>query len=237
MRAQDIDCLYMALSNIEKKTLLLMANHGPLAGYDLHSKKKDDGSGKYAETVIMSDVYWLNLRKKLLKLKLIKELPKKGRKKPYKLSEDGFDLILRSQHDKIKDDDRFVKNYKEYFPLVLGYWSELKKYNLDEYIKDSLRKIINRIYLDVVRDLILEKRARYSHEDFVKDLSTNIYIPDLFADDYDNDIINKINALSEEVSDINNFIKIRIKEEEIITQQNFNKINQVKKNHKCEHKK
>ena len=224
----------MALSKIEEKTLLLLANYGPLAGYDLHSKKRDDGSGKYSDTVIMSDVHWLDVRKKLSKLKLIRELPQNGRRKPYKLSEDGFDLILRSRLYTIKDFDSFASNYKEYFPLVFGLWEELKKHELDEYVKDTLSGIIERIYVDVFRELRLAKRERYYHDEFIKDISTGIYIPDLYIgdeDDVDEKIVQKINSFSDSAPSVKEFIEERIKEKNIKIKQILVRIRQVKENH------
>ena len=224
----------MSLSEIEARTLIILAEYGPLAGYDLHSKKRGDRSGEYADTVIMSDVHWLAVRKKLLKLKLIKELKKEGRRQPYKLREDGFDLILRSQLAEINDFDNFASNYTEYFPMVFGLWGELKKHELDEYVKKSLAGIIDRIYADVFRELKLKVRERYSHDEFIKDISTRVYVPDLYIDDEDEfcvQILSKLNFFSDSVSIVKEFIEGRISEEESKLNQKLDRIKQVKKNH------
>lgn len=208
----------MALSELEEKTLLLLANYGPLAGYDLHSKKRSDGSGEKAKTNIMSDVYWLEIRKKLDKMKLIRELPKDGRRKPYKLSEDGFDLVIRSHLDDIHDFDNFAKHHEEYFPLVLGHWKELKKSELDGYVKDNLKKSVKNVYFDVVKELMLKKRERYSHGEFIRDLSARIYIPEIFEDCeeiYDGVTIDKIIQFRDKVSEIKKFKEKWIGEEKV----------------------
>jgi len=224
----------VALSEIEFKTLTLLAYCGPLTGYDLHSKKKGDGTGVNASTVIMSDVHWLTVRKKLLKYGLIEELENEGRRKPYRLSEDGFDLILRSRIADIDDFEKFASNYKGYFPLVFGLWEKLKRYELDEYVKDSIVDIIERIYIDIIRELKLETRERYSHEEFVEDISARIYIPDLYVYDvteFNVQILSKINSFSNAIPIVKAFIEKRISEESNKIEQKLDRIKHVKKNH------
>jgi hypothetical protein len=168
------------LTELEEQTLVLMANKGPLTGYDLHSKKRGDGSGEDAETNIMSDPYWIKLHKRLLAMKLIEKYPEKGRRKPYHLSEDGFDLVLRIYLERVTDFDSFAHHYEDYFPLVLGYWEKLKKDGLSDYVEKSLGEMIGEIYLVVTREFILGMRDRYSHKEFVDDLTTRIYLPEIF---------------------------------------------------------
>ena len=177
----------MPLSKIELKTLIILANYGPLSGYDLHSKKSKGGTGA-AETVIMSDVHWLSVRKNLIESNLIVELERMGRRKPYKLSVDGFDLILRTHLSEINDIDTFALNYEEYFPLVFSLWGDLKKHGLDDYVKNGVAEIIQRIYVDLFSEFVLKVRGRYSHDEFIENISARIYLPDLYIggeDDFD----------------------------------------------------
>ena len=170
------------LSAVELETLLLFANRGPLTGYDLHSKLKDDGSGMKASTNIMSDPYWLQVRKKLLDLNFIVEFPEKGRRKPYIVGEDGFDYLIQNHLDSIHDFDVFAKYCCGYFPMVFGYWNELKEFGLDSYIISNLGRVVGEVYLDVLRDFALGRRRKFSHREFVEALYVRLYVPELFTD-------------------------------------------------------
>ena len=170
----------MSLSKIESETLVLLANRGPLSGYDLHSKKKKNGSGEDADTNIMSDVYWLKVKKKLVLYNMIKEYPEKGRRKPYVLAEDGFDYILRLHIDDVYDFDTFSEYCSEYFPLVFGYWEDLKEHGLLDYVVGNLKSMIKVVYVDVVREFELGWRNRFTHIEFIENLYTRIYVPELF---------------------------------------------------------
>ncbi len=200
----------MGLSKIESETLLLLANRGPLSGYDLHSKKKENRSGEDADTNIMSDVYWLKVKKKLVKNKMIKEFPEEGRRKPYMLAEDGFDYILRTHIDEICDFEIFAKYYGEYFPLVFGYWGDLKEHGLDDYVVGNLKSMIKEVYVDVDRELELGWRIRYTHQEFIENLYTRIYVPEIFhfTDDVPEDIpVDEIRKFRKSKFDLMNFIQ------------------------------
>jgi hypothetical protein len=170
----------MNLSKIESETLVLLANRGPLTGYDLHSKKKENRSGEDADTNIMSDVYWLKVKKKLVKCNVIMEYPEKGRRKPYILTEDGFDYILQNHIDDIRDFDTFAEHYRDYFPLVFGNWEDLNEHGLSDYVAENLKTIIKVVYVDVIRELVLGWRTMYTHQEFIEDLFARIYVPELF---------------------------------------------------------
>ncbi len=203
-------CWDMGLSKIESDTLVLLANHGPLSGYDLHSKKKENGSGEKADTNIMSDVYWLKVKKKMENNKLIKEYPEEGRRKPYKLAEDGFDYILQTHFDEIHDFNIFAENYREYFPLVLGCWEDLKDYGLDDYVVGNLVGMIKGIYVNVFREIMLGWRQRFTHQEFIENLYIRIYVPELFhhTDKIANDIpLTDIRKFRKDNDDIWNFIQ------------------------------
>ncbi len=223
----------MELSKLELETLLLLADRGPLTGYDLHSKKSEDGSGEDADTNIMSDVYWLKVRKKLIENNLIMDFPEEGRRKPYIIGEDGFDYLIRTHIDKIYDFDNFTKYCKEYFPLVLGYWEELKDRGFDDYVKGSLRRMIEGIYVDVVRELVRRKRETYTHQEFIEDLYARIYIPEMFLDAdeaADNIPIYKIHQFRNSKPEIMNFILEWITEEKNKSIQRIMKLEKVEKN-------
>jgi hypothetical protein len=200
----------MGLSKIESETLLLLANRGPLTGYDLHSKKNENRSGENADTNIMSDVYWLKVKKKLVKHHMIKEYPEKGRRKPYILTEDGFDYILRIHIDDISDFDTFADYCRDFFPLVFGYWDDLKEHGLCEYVAGNLKTIIRVVYVDVVRELVLGWRTKYTHQEFIEDLYTRIYVPELyhFEDDTPDAVpFNEIRIFRKSKLDLMNFIQ------------------------------
>ena len=170
----------MMLTGLEKKTLLLLATSEPLTGYDIHSKKKGGGSNEPAETVIMSNAHWEKVKKKLIQLRFIEKLPQEGRRIPYKLSEDGFDHIIRLYINDILEFDKFATKCSEYFPLVFGYWELLKKHNLEEHVKRVLNRGVKHIYLRVIDELYRGIRMRYSHEEFINDLSMLIYGPFIY---------------------------------------------------------
>ncbi|MFC1804060.1 hypothetical protein ACFL0D_08890 [Thermoproteota archaeon] len=222
----------MELSELERKTLILLANHGPLTGYDLSSKKDTDRTGKKASTNIMSDVHWLKIRKKLVKNKLIKEFPEEGRRKPYILDEDGFDIVLRECINKVDDFEIYALYYTEYFPLVLSYWNELKNNRLDSFVKRMLTDVVDEIYLDVVKELVLGKRNRYSHKEFIEDLYVRIYLPEMFIDGDnvpDNIPIYRIRQFRNGTPQIKNFINEWISEEKNNTYKHIQKLEQVEK--------
>jgi hypothetical protein len=170
----------MSLTDIELRALLLFANYGPLSGYDIHSKKKEDKSGKDADTNIMSDAYWVTVRKNLLDLQLITECPEEGRRKPFILGVDGFDYLVRTQLQKITHFDTFVEVYKMYFPLVFGYWDMLRDAGLVDYVMVNLGRNVEEIYLGLFEDFVRGRILRYSHQEFIEDLYARIYLPELF---------------------------------------------------------
>ena len=221
----------MKLSTIELDTLLLLANLGPLTGYDLHSKKKGDGSGGKADTNIMSDVYWLQVRKKLLDYNLIEEVKEKGRKKPYKVSVDGFDYLIQNYIDEIHNFDDFVEYCRDYFPLVFGYWRELERLGLDEYVRTSLTSMINEIYLDVIRELALGLRKRFTHKEFIEALYIRLYLPELFYGETGNGSVQyqTIQEFRENQREILEFIKQWINEKRIRLESEIKKLDRVYK--------
>ena len=168
------------LSVKEAETLLLLGNRGPLTGYDFHSKLKEDGSGEKADTNIMSDPYWLKVRKKLLSYKFIVDFPEEGRRKQYMVGEDGFDYLIRNHIDEIQCIDVFAEYCGDHFPLVFGFWGELKSLGLDVYVKKNLKRIVGEIYLDIIKELALGERRSFSHNEFIESLYARLYLPELF---------------------------------------------------------
>ena len=168
------------LSVKEAETLLLLGNRGPLTGYDFHSKLKEDGSGEKADTNIMSDPYWLKVRKKLLSYNFIVDFPEEGRRKPYRVGEDGFDYLIRNHIDEIQCFDVFAEYCGDHFPLVFGFWGELKSLGLDVYVKKNLKRIVGEIYLDIIKELALGERRSFSHNEFIESLYARLYLPELF---------------------------------------------------------
>jgi len=77
----------------------------------------------------------------------------------------------------------FVEYCGDYFPLVFGYWGELGRLGLDEYVKARLKSIIDDIYVDVIRELKLGMRRRFSHQEFIEALYIRLYLPELFYDE------------------------------------------------------
>lgn len=73
----------MMLGDMQIKTLVTLGEKGKLTGYDMTKKKVH---GVLAETVIMSDPYWLKIKKELLDSWLIQEIKEEGRRKPYWLT-------------------------------------------------------------------------------------------------------------------------------------------------------
>jgi hypothetical protein len=221
----------MKLSKIELETLLLLANRGPLTGYDMHSKKRSDGSGKKADTNIMSEPYWIKLRRKLVKLKMIEKFPEEGRRKPYIIGENAFDYLIQDHMDKIYDFENFVKCCEDYFSLVFGFWSDLKAYGLADYVKNSLSGMIYEIYFDIKRDLVLGKRKTYSHEEFIRDLYARIYIPDLFSepDEIEKNVpFKKIKEFRKKISAIKSFVQERVDVEENEENQKIRRLKRVR---------
>ena len=95
---------------------------------------------------------------------------------PYYLTEDGFDIVLRFV-DEIMDFDSFVKNSREFFPLVFDYWDSLREHGLDEWVKKVLKGSVRRIDVQIWGELYLGDRSRYSHDEFINDLYLRIYGP------------------------------------------------------------
>ena len=125
------------------------------------------------------------------------------------LAENGFDYILRLHIDEVCDFDTFAVHYREYFPLVFGYWDDLKGHGLVDYVVGNLRSMIKAVYVDVNRERVLGWRTRYSHQEFVEDLYTRIYVPELFhfGDDVLEDIpVNEIRVFRKGKDDLMNFI-------------------------------
>jgi hypothetical protein len=164
----------------------------------------------------MSNAHWENVKKKLTKLNFIEKLPKEDKRIPYKLSEDGFDYVINLYINDIPDMDKFALTCKNYFPLVFGNWELVKEYNLEEHVKLALTRGVKHIYLRVIDELYTEQRARYSHNDFVNDLSTQIYGPFIFnytIKEIKNKIpINEIRAFLKEAPEVQKFVQQRIEE-------------------------
>jgi len=162
---------------------------------------------------------------------LIKDFPEEGRRKPYILGEDGFDYLIRTHFDEIIDFKTFSKYCNEYFSHVFGYWEELEDCELDIYVINSLRGIINKIYVDVVRELIIGERERYSHQEFVNDLYTRLYLPEMFfdADEISDNIINKILIFRDNKPEILKFLQEWIVEEKSKYYKRIERLEEVEK--------
>ena len=182
--------------------------------------------GNFYTTAIRARV-----RKKLLQYNLITDFPEEGRRKPYILGEDGFDYIIQFHFDEIVDLQNFTKTCSKYFPLVYGYWEELQNCELDIYIKDSLRGIIKKIYVDIVRELIIGERERYSHQEFVNDLYTRLYLPEMFfdKDEISDNIIDKILIFRDNKPEILKFLQEWIAEEKSKYYKRIERLEEVEK--------
>ncbi len=221
----------MELTDLEHQTLLLFANQGPLTGYDLHSKKNNKGIREDASSNIMSNAYWEKIKNKLLKLRLITEHPEEGRRKPYILDINGFDYVIRILLPGITDFDRFVEIYPMYFPLVFGVWDKLREYDLDNYIKSTLSRKVESIYLGLYKDLALRRIAGYSHREFIEDLYVQIYLPELFNgdDELDGRVLGKIVKFRREVSEVRVFVERNLGEQKKGLRERLDKIELLEK--------
>lgn len=221
----------MELTDLEHQTLLLFANQGPLTGYDLHSKKNNKGTGEKASSNIMSNAYWEKIKNKLLKHRLITESPEEGRRKPYILSVDGFDYVIRILLPGITDFDRFVEIYQKYFPLVFGVWDMLREYDLDNYIKSTLSRKVEVIYLGLYKDLALRRIAGYSHQEFIEDLYMQIYLPELFNgdDELDAMVLGKISEFRKNVPEVKAFVERYLGEQKKGLRERLDKIELLEK--------
>ena len=109
--------------------------------------------------------------------------PEEGRRKPYRIGEDGFDYLIRKHIEEIYRLDVFAEYCCDYFPLVFGYWDELKENGLDDYVKNNLSQVVDELYVDVFRDLALGWRRRFSHTEFIEALYVRLYLPEAFWGD------------------------------------------------------
>ena len=194
------------LTDREHQTLLLFATQDPLTGYDLHSKKKEDGSGEAADSNIMSNAYWEEVKKKLLEYRLITEYPEEGRRKPYILGVNGFDYVIRTQLHMITDIENFVEAYQMYFPLVFGVWGKLREYGLVDYVWSNLAGYMEGIYLGLYEDFALGRRVRYYHQEFIEDLYTRIYLPELFKDELEAVPLDRLVEFRRELPEVLGFV-------------------------------
>ena len=95
---------------------------------------------------------------------------------PYYVTKDGFDVVLRII-DGIKNFDSFVENNKEHFPILFNYWESLGKHDLHSWIIHILTNSVREIDTQIQREIILGERQRYSHKEFIDDISSMIYGP------------------------------------------------------------
>jgi len=98
------------------------------------------------------------------------------RSQPYYLKEDGFDVMLRYL-EHITDFDLFAKTSGRHFPLVFKYWDSLIENGLRDWVIRTLREQVKKIDAVVMSQLIAGDRNRYSHDEFVNDLTNRIYGP------------------------------------------------------------
>jgi hypothetical protein len=98
------------------------------------------------------------------------------RSQPYYLKEDGFDVVLRYL-EYIDDFDTFAKTSGRHFPLVFNHWDSLAENGLREWVITTMREQVKKIDAVVMSQLIAGDRSRYSHEEFVNDLTNRIYGP------------------------------------------------------------
>jgi len=201
-----------------------------LTGYDFHSKLKEDGSGEKADTNIMSDPYWLKVRKKLLDYNFIVDFPEKGRRKPYRVGEDGFDYLIRNHLDEIQCFDVFAEYCGDHFPLVFGFWGELKSLGLDVYVKINLKRIVDEIYLDIIKELASGERRRFSHNEFIESLYVRLYVPELFINEDEVSELSYFNLIREfrdERPEVFEFITEWIVDQEKSLYQKIKRLDQV----------
>ena len=74
----------------------------------------------------------------------------------------------------------------------------------------NLKTIIKVVYVDVVRELVLGWRTRYTHQEFIEDLYTRIYVPELFhfTDEVPADIpLNEIRKFRKDKTEVMNYIQ------------------------------
>ena len=111
----------------------------------------------------------------------------------------------------------------------------LKKRELNGYVKDNLKKSVKSIYFDVVKELMLKKRKRYSHGEYIRDLSARIYMPEMFEDCeeiYDGIPIDKIIQFRDKVSEIKKFIEKWIGEEKVKSYKYIERLKQIENKHR-----
>ena len=190
---------HMALSVVDQRILFSIAEGGK-SFYDFTRKEK-----------IGSNVMVLTSLKRLQNVGsqgLIYQGAIEARgKKPYLLTEDGFDFVLRDI-SRILDFNQFVRAYEQHFPFVFNYWDELEKYELQEWVRYILENVMEYIDFRVRNELFTGIISRYSHEEFVTDLLTQIYGPFL--------IIRNIEEMKEKIPE--DKIRRFIREKEVLRQ-------------------
>jgi hypothetical protein len=97
--------------------------------------------------------------------------------------EDIFDWILREHIEDINDFDYFTCKSSRLFPLVFGKWDKLKKYGLDSWVKKNLPRVVTYTQIQNIAELYVGNRLRYSHMEFIDDLSVYLYGPFPFISD------------------------------------------------------
>ena len=151
---------------------------------------------------------------------------------PYLVTEDGFDYLIRTQVERIHDFNTFAEHCTSHFPLVFGYWEELKKHGLDSYVKDNLESFVEEIYFDVFRDLSLGRLSRYSHLEFIEDMYVRLYLPEMFKTDEGLELIpfREILEFRRSKQDIMNLIRGWITEEKNSSLKRLKRLEQVENN-------
>lgn len=161
----DIDVPNMSAGGLDINVLAGIAQ-GENTYYAL-TKKRMAGSNEGVQAALG----------RLVNRGLIEEGPAGARRaKPYLLTEDGFDIIIRNS-SYIDDFDSFANLSRNHFPLVFGYWGGIISARLKEWVLETLRKQIRGVDAAVLSQLYAGYRSRYTHEEFVNDLYCRIYGP------------------------------------------------------------